>query len=144
MKPDIAATLIGGDFAAGSIVIVFLMFTMQRWLDECGRVLASAATVSRTSAYVSIDRSDARREAAEVGRRYPTLQVVTLGGAVLAIYGLAAFAGWEVREAIPLYHTSGPALLLIALQLSTLIAYTATGRHKIREALEYLGTQAPA
>ena len=141
MEPDIAATLIGGDFAAGSIVIVFIMFTVQRWLDECGRVLASAAKISRTSAYVSIDRADGRRECAEVRKRYPSLQVLTLGGAVLVIYGLAAIAGWEVRDHIPLYHTAGPALLLIALQLSTLIAFTANGRHKLREALEYLGTE---
>ena len=139
MDASIAATLIGSDFAAGSIVIVFHMFSMQRWLDRSQRTLDDASRISRTTGVASVDRDIVREDCAEVARRFPLTQVLALGTAVLVMCSLAGVAGWDTRKAIPLFHTLIPSAILLALYVATTFAYRREGLETIREAREYLG-----
>src|SRR5262249_41171007 len=134
-----ASSLVGGDFTAGSIVIVFHMFTMQRWLDRCQRALDDAARAARSTGIASMDRSNARRSCEEVRRAFPFIQVISLGVAIVVMCALAALAGWEARSDIPIYHTMAPALILLLLYLVTAYAYRREGLAALDEALAYLG-----
>lgn len=140
MDAGTAATLIGGDFTAGSIVIVFHMFTMQRWLDQCQQVLGESISCSVSSGAGSFARADALRRVGETRRSFPVLQVVSLGFALTAMCSLAFVAGWSARDTIPVFHTCGPALLLLGLYCATLISYRRAGMRVIDEAEDYLGS----
>lgn len=139
MDAGTAATLVGGDFTAGSIVIVFHMFTMQRWLDQCQQVLSEAISCSVSSGVGSFARADVSRRVGEARRSFPVLQVVSLGFALTAMCLLAFVAGWSARASIPVFHTCGPALLLLLLYCATLFSYRRAGLRLVDEAQDYLG-----
>lgn len=139
IDPSVGVSVVGSDFTVGSIIVVFQMFALQRWLDGAQHLSDEASRLSLTTGSDSVERLDARRRCTEHLKRFPWIQVFMAGGALVVVASLAAIVGWSIHQALPFYHVAGPVFALLLVLFGGTTAVHHSGKHAVKEGLLYLG-----
>ena len=86
MEASIALSIIGSSLSAGSIVMVYIMFSLQRWTEKVNTLLEQSVNLSSSSAPDSVDRKLMIQRINEIKGRYPIVSVLLFAAIILTLF----------------------------------------------------------
>jgi hypothetical protein len=136
---DTAATVVGTDVAAISIIIVYHLFALQTWTERGHGLLDESIQLSLNTAPGDIRREDLIRRGRAWLKQYPWSQVFVLGAAVLGMCGLGLYASSHITDFSSWLVVTGPLLVLVLVYALATVLVWRQGRSVFDQTTQYIG-----
>ena len=128
-----AIALLAGVYTSISIIVVFHMFALQLWLQDTQEIGRLAWDTDQRATAHSLERTDLLERVKIQRSAFPTVQLLLLGGAMVALCGLSIMLAFRAHT-LPLYFTIGPTVVLLFVFVSVTVAIRTRGLMVLRDA----------
>lgn len=139
--PEIALAIIGYSLASVSIVLIYVMFSLQRWSEKVSNLLLHSITISKSTAPQSFERGETQDRISELSRRFPKLEVYLFGAIIFTLVCIGIIAAVKAKSDISLWLSVTPQAVLVLTYVVFGLATRTSGIKELVEAREYLGEE---
>ncbi|WP_281558179.1 hypothetical protein [Thalassomonas sp. RHCl1] len=141
MDASIALSIIGSSLSAGSIVMVYIMFSLQRWTEKVNALLEQSITMSTHSAPKSVDRKLMTKRISEMKGRYPLVSVLLFAAIIITLFTVGIVAAIKANTNLSFLLTGTPQIVFLLAYIASCLTAWTKGHSDLEEASEYLGVK---